>query len=98
MMTVRNMESPRTGREVPNQFIIRDDTRTVFQSYSSMIACIDHKNRTIEIGSNWDYSCTTGKYRNRFFSNEGWTELASKAGLEKAIKDGKIDDFIVKMV
>ena len=98
MMKVQNMTSPRTGREVANQFIIRDSARTVFQSYSSMIACIDYKNKSIEIGSNWDYSVTTGKYRNQFFSNEGWTELACKAGLEKAIKDGKIDDFIVKMV
>ena len=42
MMKVENMTSSRSGREVANQFIIRDDTRIVFQSYDSTIAIIDN--------------------------------------------------------
>lgn len=64
-MTVYNMES-RNGNTVANQFIIEDGRRTVFQSYSSTIAVIDRDNKVIEIHPDWDYSRTTGKYRNLF--------------------------------
>lgn len=55
------------GREVPNQFEIyymeNNKQYKVFQSYSSMI--IKWENGTIiEVGSDWNYSNTTGKYRN----------------------------------
>lgn len=55
------------GREVPNQFEIyymeNNKQYKVFQSYSSMI--IKWENGTIiEVGSDWNYSSTTGKYRN----------------------------------
>lgn len=65
-MKVRNMESPRTGRPVANQFIIADDHRMIFQSYDSMIVDIDFFNSTITFGKDWDYSTTTAKYRNEF--------------------------------
>lgn len=55
------------GRNVPNQFEIyyEKDNKSykVFQSYSSMIIKWEN-GRIIEIGNNWDYSRTTGKYRN----------------------------------
>lgn len=55
------------GREVANQFIINytknDKEYEIFQSYQSMI--LKYKNGIlIEVGSDWDYSRTTGKYRN----------------------------------
>lgn len=55
------------GREVPNQFEIYYEENKkyckIFQSYQSMI--IKWENGIIiEVGSYWDYSCTTGKYRN----------------------------------
>lgn len=54
-------------RNVPNQFMISYEENNnyyeVFQSYESMI--IKWKNNIIvEVGSDWDYSRTTGKYRN----------------------------------
>lgn len=67
-MRVYNMVSPRTGREVANQFIIEGEGKVTFQSYNSMIAEIDYKNQTLTIGTAWDYSTTTGKYRNAFFN------------------------------
>ena len=65
-MKVRNMESPRTGRPVANQFVISDDHRMIFQSYDSMIVDIDFFNSTITFGKDWNYSTTTSKYRNEF--------------------------------
>ena len=55
------------GREVTNQFEIyySEDNKyyKIFQSYSNMIIKWEN-GRIIEVGSNWDYSKTTGKYRN----------------------------------
>lgn len=80
---VENMQS-RTGREVPNQFIITmyDENGTLheyFQSYKSMIV---HKtyglNPSIILDEKyWDYSTTTGKYRNEFLG-EGIAETRKK--------------------
>ena len=53
------------GRPVKNQFIIYGDKSEAFQSYRSIIA-IKHDSGVIEIGPDWDYSKTTGKYRNIF--------------------------------
>lgn len=49
---------------IPNQFIIYGEDYTLFQSYSSPIAL--KKNGKVYIFSDWDYSTTTGKYRNDF--------------------------------
>ena len=65
-MKVRNMESPRTGRPVANQFIIFDDNKLVFQSYNSMIVTWEKSTSTITFGKDWNYSTTTAKYRNEF--------------------------------
>lgn len=93
IMHVTNMNSPRTGKPVANQFIITDGDTTVFQSYNSPIATIDRKHGTITLGEDWDYSVTTGKYRNLFFEGEDLTDLASKAGILAALEsDGYVTD------
>lgn len=55
------------GREVPNQFEIfykeNNKSYKIFQSYSSMILKWEN-GLIIEVGSDWDYSRTSGKYRN----------------------------------
>ena len=52
-----------------NQFIIyMDDGSVAFQSYNSIIAV--KKNGTITLGKDWDYSKTTGKYRNMFLGED----------------------------
>lgn len=76
---VENMTSPR-GREVPNQFIIYTDEGTYFQSYNSIIAFIPNEGK-IELGTDWDYSQTTGKYRNQFLNE-------TKKETEQKLKDG----------
>lgn len=80
-MKVTNMTS-NSGNSVANQFIIDgavvqlpDDTYTgtMFQSYDSNIVLIAHDcgntgniHRVFIDENYWDYSVTTGKYRNQF--------------------------------
>ena len=53
------------GNKIPNQFIIRDDNAVYFQSYNSIIAKQEN-GKTYLDSYYWDYSTTTGKYRNMF--------------------------------
>ncbi len=65
-MKVSNMTSNRSGREVANQFEIRTKKGVYFQSYDSIIVFIPSNGGKTQIGPDWDYSTTTGKYRNQF--------------------------------
>ena len=64
-LKVKNLEYK--GRQVPNQFLIEytenGNEYQRFLSYDSMIIKWDN-NGIIEVGKNWNYSRTTGKYRN----------------------------------
>jgi hypothetical protein len=89
---IKNMESER-GNSIPNQFIIRVKTNTkdqvgfdsvYFQSYNSIIACRDYKGNTVLDENYWDYSRTTGKYRNLFLSeNKVETQRKIRLGVYK---------------
>jgi hypothetical protein len=72
---IENMLSS-SGREVPNQFILTFDKTVVFQSYKSVIA-MQVGGQTILDKNKWDYSVTTGKYRNQFLG-EGIAETRKK--------------------
>lgn len=54
-------------RNVVNQFLIyyteNNKDYKIFQSYDSMIVKWEN-NKIVEVGNDWDYSRTTGKYRN----------------------------------
>jgi len=88
---VRNMESA-NGNKVANQFIIESNSdgrykTSTFQSYSTVIArkIYDKKKMTISTvldKDSWDYSVTTGKYRNQFLSE-------TKKETEAKIASGK---------
>lgn len=79
---VRNMESPSSFRNVPNQFIIDTPTQRIFQSYDKIIAI--RKDGKVYLDKNyWDYSVTTGKYRNQFLGDDGIAETRRK------IKEGR---------
>ncbi len=84
-MKVRNMTSAQ-GNKIANQFIITDDTGnvTTFQSYTSVIARINRTHgRAVQLDrETWDYSKTTGKYRNIFLGE-------TKRETEAKIKSGK---------
>ncbi len=77
-MKVENMTSKASGREVANQFIIYGDHGTMyFQSYNSIICLINKNGRVTLDKKYWDYSRTTGKYRNQFLG-ENITETRKK--------------------
>jgi hypothetical protein len=81
---VQQMEG-RNG-PVKNQFIIwttiGEDRYKIFQSYDTIIAMIKN-GRTVYLDkSSWDYSVTTGKYRNMFLNE-------NKADTERKIKSGE---------
>jgi len=73
---VKNMVS-NNGTDIPNQFIIKTDKGTYFQSYSSIIVFIDNNNKIYLDENYWDYSKTTGKYRN-IFLGESKKETVNK--------------------
>lgn len=62
-----------------NQFILKDDAgNTFFQSYQSIIAKQD-RNGNITLDKHfWDYSNTTGKYRNLFLGDKSRAETLKK--------------------
>ena len=70
-MKTENMTST-SGNKVANQFIITDDkTNEYFQSYRSMIVKKDYEGETVQVFLDqkyWNYSNTTGKYRNIFLN------------------------------
>lgn len=70
---VNNMEG-RNGRAVPNQFEIHTDAGVFFQSYRSIIAFIPNDRssgkKIVLDRTYWDYSTTTGKYRNMFLGEK----------------------------
>jgi hypothetical protein len=94
-MKVENMTS-RNGNKIANQFIITDEghgangnftKRHVFQSYDTIV-CIqtwwpDEQGPKTELDAEkWDYSVTTGKYRNLFLGE-------TKKETERKIKSGE---------
>ena len=70
-MKVTNIESNK-GNKIANQFIITDDIQNeYFQSYNSMIVKKDYESNQVKIYLDqkyWNYSTTTGKYRNIFLN------------------------------
>lgn len=79
---VENCDSLRNyGGKVVNQFIITTDEGVYFQSYNTIIAFKEYGEGITLDQDSWDYSTTTGKYRNQFLG-EGIAETRKK------IKDG----------
>ena len=74
---VSNMRSAR-GNDVPNQFEIQTPKGRFFQSYYSTIVFIDNKGNVYLDKDKWDYSKTTGNYRNQFLGDYGIQETREK--------------------
>jgi hypothetical protein len=66
---VNNMISSR-GNTIANQFEIYTSKGRFFQSYNSIIVFIDKKGKVYLDNYYWDYSTTTGKYRNLFLGED----------------------------
>lgn len=93
-MKVTNITNSR-GRKVANQFIIENGNVYTFQSYDSVVAVVDFDNSTITLGSDWNYSTTTSRYRNKFFEGLGLDELTDTASVREAIKNGVVAGYKV---
>jgi len=65
MTKVRNMIN-NNGNSIANQFEISTAEGIIFQSYNSIIAKIMNSGQVYLDENYWDYSVTTGKYRNMF--------------------------------
>lgn len=76
-------ESSRSNKPVANQWVITTDAGQFFQSYRSIIAFIPNDGRKTVLDSYyWNYSTTTGKYRNEFLGED-------KATTQRKIESGE---------
>jgi hypothetical protein len=81
-MKVENFTNSR-GNKVKNQFCIQDNGFIYFQSYDSIIAKKEVNGNNITLDKTyWDYSSTTGKFRNLFLGEK-------KSETLKKIKSGE---------
>jgi len=93
MSKIKNMQG--NSGPVANQFIIEEEghgalgnftLRKTFQSYASTIAIItlwpDGRRDVVLDAGTWDYSTTTGRYRNQFLGE-------AKCETEAKIKSGE---------
>lgn len=92
MARVENIIS-NNGNVIPNQFIIYEDNGDItFQSYNSIICQIRNGalgyDRIVVFGSDWDYSTTTSKYRNKFLMDNDLSILATTKNIKEALERG----------
>jgi len=66
---------------VNNQFVIQTSTGMILQSYNSIIVFVSEGKVYLD-AERWDYSNTTGKYRNRCLGE-------TKKDTERKIKSGE---------
>ena len=76
-----NVTKTENFNNVKNQFIITTKDGIYFQSYNSIIAFKSRDGKIYLDNYYWDYSTTTGKYRNLFLNE-------TKKDTEQKIKDG----------
>ena len=80
MIKVRNMIN-NNGNSIANQFEISTAEVLIFQSYNSIIAKIMNSGQVYLDENYWDYSTTTGKYRNIFLlENKKETQAKINSG------------------
>ena len=92
MAKVENIIS-NNGNVIPNQFIIYEDNGDItFQSYDSIICQIRGGalgyEKVVVFGSDWDYSTTTSKYRNKFLMVNDLSILATTKDIKEALERG----------
>ena len=92
-MKVQNMTNS-GGNSVPNQFHIvstgpivwdsglKTGSGSIFQSYGSTIVFKEYTGKIYLDENKWDYSTTTGRYRNQFLQE-------NKAATQKKIDSGE---------
>lgn len=84
MIKVKNMISTRSGRDVPNQFIIINNGVETFQSYETTIAIRQVNGVVVLDNRAFDYSRTTSKYLREFLHGDG------RKDVERSIKNNDL--------
>ena len=86
------------GRNGPvkNQFRIFTNKGCFFQSYNSIIAFKPFKGKIQLDVNKWDYSVTTGKYRNQFLNETKNSDLSRKNVWSHYFKDGERSHSLFK--
>lgn len=77
------------GNAVANQFIIKTENGTFFQSYHSVVAKITKDGKLI-LSKHWDYSNTTMRNLYAFLRDYGFYEYTSSKEMRKAIDNGEV--------
>ena len=80
-MKVSNMYS-NNGNQVPNQFVIDNGNKTLFQSYKTIVAVKENGKVTLDSNA-LEYSATTLKYLKQFLNTSD-----SKKQLQAKIENG----------
>ena len=80
-MKISNMYS-NNGNQVPNQFIIDNGNKTLFQSYKTIVAVKENGKVTLDSNA-LEYSNTTLKYLKQFLNTSD-----SKKQLQAKIENG----------
>ena len=99
MIKVNNLCSPSSGREIANQFEIRTNKGSIFQSYESLCALWNDSNKKIINERYYKYSSTTSKYMAVFFNCDNAKEMHQmvKNGSIEVISDDRFTKMINKM-
>ena len=79
------------GNAVRNQFVIYDNGKITFQSYSTTICVIENGKVSVNL-TKWNYSNTTSKYLYQFLRANGWDVKRNK-DVQKLIDDGTFKTF-----
>ena len=93
-MQISNLQSPSSGRPVPNQFLITTDKGEFFKSYESMIGYIGRDGGK-KVTEALDYSPTTAKYTAVFFDEPAWmVRKAVERGEIEMVTEGELEDLL----
>lgn len=89
-MKIENLVN-NNGNYAPNQFVIKADggDKIFFQSYESMVALYDRKNRKLYVSRFWDYSNTTRKHF-YIFLNDYTNVRGNRKDVLEGLRDGTI--------
>ncbi len=85
----------RSGRAVPNQFVVENNQTIIFQSYESICAIYYKNTKKLAFGEDWDYSRTTVKYLHQFLDEYVPLPYHNKSTkeLRKMVSDGVIEYY-----
>ena len=80
---VYNLVSTKSGKPVPNQFVIDKGNEKTFQSYETTIAVYNNRKNKLLLSEDYKISRTTSKYFWKFFLENVYGNQPEKAKFDK---------------